>query len=258
MRCQLKSLRRSGEVAMSDEFDEIVGEIDSELDLTLYTDSDELAEEVTAQILVAIEGGLLARGEFHLVLTGGTLGVQISEMLRGALNGAPELYRGLHIWFSDERFVDAESSERNAAPLHGTLTNANVVVHEALAPNSPATIDEAVKSYSDALAGVTIDLNILGLGPDGHVASLFPGVANLDDQRDIFAITDSPKPPASRISFTMKMINEAREVWIVAAGEGKADAVAKIIEGELSIPATYVSARERTRLIVDQAAFFSE
>ena len=243
---------------MTDEFDEIVADIDDELDLTLYADSNELADEVTSQILIAIESGLMANGVFHLVLTGGTLGVQISESLRSAWNAAPEMYEGLHIWWSDERFVDLDSSERNAAPLHGTLTNSNITIHESLAPNSPATIDEAVENYSQALEDVTIDLNILGVGPDGHVASLFPGVADLDDQRNIFAITDSPKPPASRISFTMKFINEAREVWIVAAGESKAEAVAKIIEGDLSIPASYVSAQVRTRLIVDQAAFFAE
>ncbi len=247
-----------GEFTVSDDFDEIVGEIDDELDLTLYADSDELAEEVTAQILLAIENGLLAKGEFHLVLTGGTLGVQISQALVAAFNGAPELYKGLHIWFSDERFVNLDSSERNAAPLHGALINTNVVVHESLAPDSPATIEDAVRDYEEALRGVTIDLNILGVGPDGHVASLFPGVADLDDQRDIFAITDSPKPPASRISFTMKFLNQADEIWIVAAGASKADAVAKIIEGDLSIPASYVSAQVRTRLIVDQPAFFTE
>ncbi len=243
---------------MNDEFDEIIGEIDDELDLTLYANADELAEEVTAQILLAIESGLLARGEFHLVLTGGTLGVQISQSLVGAFNSAPELYKGLHIWFSDERFVELDSAERNAAPLHGTLKNSNVVVHESLAPNTPATIEDAVRDYEQALADVTIDLNILGVGPDGHVASLFPGVADYEDRRNIFAITDSPKPPAARISFTMKFLNKAREVWIVAAGESKADAVAKIIEGDLSIPASYVSAQGRTRLIVDQAAFFAE
>ena len=243
---------------MSDDFDEIVGEIDDQLDLTLYADANELAEEVASQILLAIENGLLVRGEFHLVLTGGTLGVQISQLLVGAFNSAPELYKGLHIWFSDERFVDLESDERNAAPLHGTITNSHVVIHEALAPNSPATIEDAVNDYAMALEGVTIDLNILGVGPDGHVASLFPGIANFDDRRNVFAITDSPKPPSARISFTMKFINESREVWIVAAGESKAEAVAKIIEGDLSIPASYVSAQERTRLIVDQAAFFAE
>jgi 6-phosphogluconolactonase len=243
---------------MSDEFDEIVGDLDGELDLTLYTDAHELAEEVSAQALVAIESGLLAQSEFHLVLTGGTLGVEISQMLVGAFNSAPELYQGLHIWFSDERFVDSDSPERNAAPLHGTLTNLNVIVHEVLAPDSPATIDQATEKYRSALEGVRIDLNILGVGPDGHVASLFPGIANLDDNRSVFTITDSPKPPASRVSFTMKQINEGREVWLVAAGESKADAVAKIIEGDLAIPASYVSAISRTRLIVDQAAFFTE
>jgi 6-phosphogluconolactonase len=245
-------------IGMSDEFDEIIGEIDDELDLTLYANADELAEEVTAQILLAIESGLLARGEFHLVLTGGTLGVQISQALVGAFNSAPELYKGLHIWFSDERFVELESAERNAAPLHGTLKNSHVIVHESLAPNSPASIEDAVRDYEQALDGITIDLNILGVGPDGHVASLFPGVADYEDRRNIFAITDSPKPPPARISFTMKFLNEAREVWIVAAGESKAEAVAKIIEGDLSIPASYVSAQGRTRLIVDQAAFFTE
>ncbi len=243
---------------MSDEFEEIVGDFDDELDLTLYSDAQELAEEVTAQALLAIENGLLARGEFHLVLTGGSLGVQISQALVAAFNSAPELYEGLHIYWSDERFVELESPERNAAPLHNVVKNPNVIIHESLAPNSPATIEEAVKDYEDALANVTIDLNILGVGPDGHVASLFPGIADIDDRRSIFAITDSPKPPAVRLSFTMKLINEAREVWIVAAGESKADAVAKIIEGDLSIPASYVSASERTRLIVDQAAFFTE
>jgi 6-phosphogluconolactonase len=138
------------------------------------------------------------------------------------------------------------------------LRNSNIVVHEALAPNSPATIEDAVIDYERALDGVEIDLNILGLGPDGHVASLFPGIADIDDQQNIFAITNSPKPPAIRLSFTMKFLNESREIWIVAAGESKAEAVAKIIEGDLSVPASYVSAQVRTRLIVDQAAFFTE
>ena len=243
---------------MNDDFDEIVADIDDQLDLTIYADIDELAEEVTAQILLAIENGLLAQGVFHLVLTGGTLGVQISEHLKSAWNAAPEMYKGLHVYWSDERFVELDSAERNAAPLHTGLTNSNIEIHEALAPNSPAIIEDAVSHYENLLTGVTVDLNILGLGPDGHVASLFPGVADLDDQRKIFAITDSPKPPASRISFTMKFINEAKEVWIVAAGESKGEAVAKIIEADLSIPASYVSAAARTRLIVDQAAFLAE
>lgn len=243
---------------MSDEFDDIVGDIDDELDLTLYADATELAEEVTVQILAAIEKGLKLRSQFHLVLTGGTLGVQISESLVNEFNADPDGFAGLHIWWSDERFVPADSVERNAFPFHKTLKNSKIVIHEVLAADIAKDIDEAVSDYDLALENVDIDLNILGLGPDGHVASLFPGLADVDDHRKVFAITDSPKPPAVRVSFTMSLINSAEEVWIVAAGESKADAVTKIIEGDLSIPASYVRGNSHTRLIVDTEAFFSE
>jgi 6-phosphogluconolactonase len=244
---------------MNDDFDiDGISDFDSQLDLTIYANQDELIREVSAQVLQAIEDRLLTHGLFHLVLTGGTLGNAISAALVSNWNQAPDMYSGLHIWWSDERFVAAESDERNAFPLYGKLSNSNVTVHESLASDSGKSISDAVNDYKSALEDVVIDLNILGLGPDGHVASLFPGIADLDDERTIFAITDSPKPPSARISFTMNFINQGREVWIVAAGESKADAVAKIIEGDTSIPASYVSAVERTRLMLDQAAFLAD
>ena len=243
---------------VSDDFDAIVGDIDDELDLTLYADAAELSEEVTVQILAAIEKGLKLKSQFHLVLTGGTLGVQISEALVNEFNADSDGFAGLHIWWSDERFVPSDSVERNAFPFHKTVTNTKIVIHEALASDVAKSIDEAVNDYDLALENVDIDLNVLGLGPDGHVASLFPGIADIDDHRKVFAITDSPKPPAVRVSFTMSLINSAAEVWIVAAGESKADAVTKIIEGDLSIPASYVRGNSHTRLIVDTEAFFSE
>lgn len=244
---------------MNDDFEfDGISDFDSQLDLTIYANQDELIREVSAQALQAIEDRLLSHGIFHLVLTGGTLGNAISASLVSIWNQAPDMYSGLHIWWSDERFVASDSEERNAFPLHGKLLNSNITVHESIASDSGKSISDAVIDYQLALEGVVIDLNILGLGPDGHVASLFPGIADLDDERDIFAITDSPKPPSARISFTMNFINQGREVWIVAAGESKADAVAKIIEGDTSIPASYVSAVERTRLLLDQAAFLAD
>ena len=243
---------------MSDDFDSIMGDIDDELDLTLYADAAELAEEVTVQILAAIEKGLKLKSQFHLVLTGGTLGVQISEALVNEFNADSDSFRGLHIWWSDERFVPADSVERNAFPFHKNVKNENIVVHEVLSSDRAANLQESVSDYELALENVDIDLNILGLGPDGHVASLFPGMTDVDDQRKVFAVQNSPKPPAERVSFTMSMINSAEEVWIVAAGESKADAVTKLIEGELSIPASYVRGNSHTRLIVDTEAFFSE
>ncbi len=243
---------------MSDDFDSMIGDIDGELDLTLYADATELAQEVTVQILAAIEKGLKVKNRFHLVLTGGTLGVQISEALVNELNADLDAFQGLHIWWSDERFVPADSVERNAFPFHGSVKNSRVNIHEALSSDNAGSVQEAADDYALALENVDIDLNVLGLGPDGHVASLFPGLTDVDDQSRIIAVTNSPKPPAERISFTMSMINSADEVWIVAAGESKADAVTRIIEGDLAIPASYVRGNSHTRLIVDTEAFFSE
>lgn len=245
---------------MADDFDgfDELEEMEDDLDLTLYADAVELANEVVISTLLTIDEGLTLDGEFHLALTGGTLGVAISEALVIAFNKEANKFKGLHIWWSDERFVEAASIERNAMPLHGTLTNKNIVVHELLASDQVRGADEALADYRSALDGVQLDLVILGVGPDGHVASLFPGMADLDNLDTVFLIENSPKPPAVRVSFTMAMINSAEQVWIVAAGEGKAEAVTKIVEGDLSVPASYVRGVRHTRLIVDTEAFFTE
>ena len=133
-----------------------------------------------------------------------------------------------------------------------------MTVHHVKASNEVSTIDDAVTDYAVQLGETFMDLTILGLGPDGHVASLFPQAPHIDRLEKVIAITDSPKPPAVRATFTLSMINASTLVWIVAAGASKADAVTKIIEGDLSIPASYVRAIDHTRLIVDTDAFFTE
>lgn len=243
---------------MGDDIDVIMEDLDDELDLTLYADASELVEEVTAQALAVIGKALKVQSEFHLVLTGGSLGQSISDGLVQEFNAELDGFKGLHIWWSDERFVSAESSDRNASSFQSKLLNSNVVVHQVPAKNQVERIEDSLAHYRKSLEGISLDLNILGVGPDGHVASLFPGLTDIDDHREVIAITDSPKPPAERISFTMAKINSAREVWIVAAGESKSHAVTKIIEADLSIPASYVRGSNHTRLIVDTEAFFTE
>jgi 6-phosphogluconolactonase len=240
-----------------DDFDELE-EMEDDLDLTLYADSVELTNEVIVSTLLTIDEGLTLNGEFHLALTGGTLGLEISEALVIEFNKEPSKFEGLHIWWSDERFVESTSVERNAMPLHGTLMNKNIEVHEVLASDQVQSAGAALTDYRSALESAQLDLVILGVGPDGHVASLFPGLADLDNLDSVILIENSPKPPSVRISFTMAMINSAEQVWIVAAGEGKAEAVTKIVEGDLSVPASYVRGVRHTRLIVDTEAFFAE
>jgi 6-phosphogluconolactonase len=239
------------------DFEDEFGEIDDQLDLTLYADAAELTAEVIAQLLQSVEEGLSEKSRFDLALTGGTLGLAISKSLVEVLNQNSSDFAGLHIWWSDERFVASESDERNALAFHGKLSNKNVTTHEVISSDKGTAV-EALVDYESQLSAVNLDLVILGLGPDGHVASIFPGRSDLDNLNKVFLIEDSPKPPPIRISFTMATINGAEKVWIVATGEAKADAVTKIIEADLSIPASYVRGSRHTRLIVDTEAFFAE
>ncbi len=240
-----------------DDFDDF-DDFDDDLDLTLYADQPELLQEVTTQVIEVVETGLRINGVFHLALTGGTLGSDLTRALVAHWNANPEMYQGLHIWWSDERFVERSSSEQNSAPTLNTVTNQNVAIHTLRASDEVANIDVAVDDYLEQLGENFMDLTILGLGPDGHVASLFPGAAHIDRLEKVIAITDSPKPPSIRATFTMSMINTSTLIWIIAAGASKAEAVTKIIEGDLSIPASYVRAADHTRLIVDTNAFFTE
>ena len=242
---------------MSDEL-ESLDDFDDDLDLTLYADAAELLREVTTQLIEVIETGLRINGVFHLALTGGTLGSDLTRALVADWNAHPEMYQGLHIWWSDERFVNRTSAEQNSSPVLNSVTNKNVTIHMLRASDEVENIDVAVEDYLAQLGENFMDLTILGLGPDGHIASLFPGAAHIDRLEKVIAITDSPKPPAVRATFTLSMINSSTLVWIIAAGASKADAVTKIIEGDLSIPASYVRAADHTRLIVDTDAFFTE
>jgi len=242
---------------MSDELDSI-DDFDDDLDLTLYADQRELIQEVTTQLIEVVEVGLRINGVFHLALTGGTLGTELTRELVAHWNANPEVYQGLHIWWSDERFVERSSSEQNSAPVLNAVTNQNVVIHTLRASDEVENIDDAVNDYLAQIGENFMDLTVLGLGPDGHVASLFPGAAYIDRLEKVIAISDSPKPPSIRATFTLWMINTSTLVWIIAAGASKAEAVTKIIEGDLSIPASYVRAADHTRLIVDTDAFFTE
>jgi 6-phosphogluconolactonase len=242
---------------MADELDEI-DDFDDDLDLTLYADPAELLAQVLIQLDEVIEIGLRVNGIFHLALTGGTLGTELTKALMQRWNSHPEMYQGLHIWWSDERFVERKSADQNSAPLSEMKRSDAITCHFVKASDEVQSIDEAVADYTAQLGENFMDLTILGLGPDGHIASLFPGAAHIDSVEKIIAITDSPKPPAVRATFTLSMINASTLVWIIAAGASKAEAVTKIIEGDLSIPASYVRATDHTRLIVDTDAFFTE
>jgi 6-phosphogluconolactonase len=151
----------------------------------------------------------------------------------------------VEFWFGDERYVGAASEERNARQAHDSLLSRVPVdpgrVHEMPSADSGLSVDEAAAAYAEALPGTPYDVLMLGVGPDGHCASLFPGFPQVHAPGRVVGVTGSPKPPPSRISMTMAELCRAEEVWFVASGEGKADAVARALGGRTTVEATPAS-----------------
>lgn len=223
-------------------------------ELTLYEDSAELVVGTANEIMQAIARLLAEKKVLHIALTGGPLGTEFAEKLVKLMNGAGDL-AGLNIWFSDERFDTADSPLRNSRPVRAGLNNSTVTVHEVMSSDGGANVYEAAHSYDAQLRGVKMDICILGLGFDGHVASLFPLHWNSQAAESAIAIVDSPKPPAERVTFSMAFINSSDQVWIIASGEIKAAAARAVLEADLSVPAGHVQGTGLTRLILDKEAF---
>jgi len=228
-------------------------------DIKICASKEELAQEVTNLVNLRVRQGLEAGGIFHLALTGGSLGILISELLVSRWNEAPDDFAGLHLWWGDERFVPELSEERNARPvLKGLSEDSPIHVHQALPSDSSVGVEVAAKRYSADLFGIDMDLTLLGLGTDGHVASLFPGHWDANEEHNAIPVSGSPKPPLQRVSFSMSKINSSKSVWFVVTGGEKHEAVEKIIARDGSIPATHVHGEIETLLFADHAALASE
>lgn len=231
--------------------------MNDELELTVYTDAAELVEVASNEAMEIISLSLKGKGVCHIALTGGTLGVDFARSLVNKLNNSADL-KGLNIWFSDERFVVADSPLRNSRTVLDQLQSSSVTVHAVRSPDGGLTVQAAAALYESELGEIKMDICILGLGPDGHVASLFPNHWDPTTLARVVAVVDSPKPPSARVSFSMAFINSSAQVWIIAAGVAKAVAVAQVLEGDQLVPAGHVMASQLTRLIVDSEAFFTE
>ena len=191
-----------------------------------------LAAGRTADLLVeAVD----ARGTGHLALTGGSAGTALARALPAALTagiGPSRGLEGIHLWFGDERFVPAGHADRNdllaAGLVEAGVPEANV--HRLCGPERAADVDDAAGRLAADLAAAgpaqgRFDVVHLGVGPDAHVCSLFPGhPAARTTGADVVAVRSSPKPPSERVSLTFDVLHRARCVMVVAGGRGKAGA----------------------------------
>ncbi|MBV9098459.1 MAG: 6-phosphogluconolactonase [Frankiaceae bacterium] len=237
-----------------------------------HHDATLLARAVAARLVTALVDAQAARGSASVVLTGGGIGIAtLREIAASPARDAVEWER-LDVWWGDERFLPAGHPERNETQARAALLDAVPVVPERVHPmatsDGPAgdDVDAAAEDYAAALAAAarpedhgdvpTFDVLLLGVGPDGHVASLFPGSPALYDDRAVVPVRGSPKPPPTRLSLSMGSINSAREVWLVAAGEEKAAAARMALAGAgaTAVPAAGAHGRSRTLWLLDRAA----
>jgi 6-phosphogluconolactonase len=236
----------------------------------VHRDQEVLAKAVAARLVTRLVDVQAARGGGHLVLTGGGVGIAVLEELAATPARDAVDWRNLDIWWGDERFLPAGHEERNeTAARHALLDRVDADpkrVHPMPSSDQGESPEDAAERYAAELRAATrpddhgpvpsFDVLMLGLGPDGHVASLFPGMPALYEQRPVVAVRGAPKPPPIRLTLTLPAIQTAREVWIIAAGEAKAKAARLALSdaGPVQVPAAGARGRQRTLFLLDRAA----
>jgi 6-phosphogluconolactonase len=239
-------------------------------EVLVHRDGPLLAKAVAARLLTALVDSVAARGSASVVLTGGGIGTLVlAELAAEPARDAVD-WRHLDIWWGDERFVPTGHPDRNETDARSKLLDHVDVdpsrVHPMPGPDGPDGDDPeaAAARYASWLATATrpedhgpvpsFDVLLLGIGPEAHVASLFPGMPALYDERPVVAVRGSPKPPPTRLSLTLPSIRAAREVWILASGTEKANAVAMALSdaGPVQVPAAGARGRQRTLFLLDR------
>jgi 6-phosphogluconolactonase len=240
--------------------------------VVVHRDATVLAQAVAARVITVIVDAQAARGEASIVLTGGGIGgATLRELAESPARYAIDWSR-LAIWWGDERFLPAGHPDRNETQAREALLD-DLDLDPARVKPMPASdgpagddLDGAAAQYAAQLAAAahpedhgvspSFDVLLLGLGPDGHVASLFPEAPGLYDDRPVVPVRGAPKPPPSRLSMSLGVINNAREAWIIAAGEEKAGAARLALSGagSTAVPAAGVRGRTATRWLLDRAA----
>jgi 6-phosphogluconolactonase len=230
--------------------------------LTTCADAEAVAARAAADIARELERVCAERGAAHIALSGGTTPKRTYELLAEE----PVDWAGVHLWFADERCVgpdDPESNYRLAAET--LLARAEIPPERIHRMEGELGPEEGASRYAQELSAnapsnaekmALLDLIVLGIGPDGHVASLFPGAATLDagEHALCLGVHDSPKPPPERITLSLAVLRAAPHCLLLATGAGKSDAVqAMLAEPSRHVPASLLR-RERLSVIVDDAA----
>jgi 6-phosphogluconolactonase len=237
--------------------------------IDIVPDSEALVRAAGSRLVNAIQAAVAARGRALIVLTGGGNGIGLLQYL-GTQRQQID-WSKVHLFWGDERYVPEDDDERNDKQARAALLD-HIDIPSSHVHTMPASDGEfgndlaaAALSYEQLLAAnaesgqptPNFDVHLLGMGPEGHINSLFPDTAAVHETaRMVVPVEDSPKPPPQRITLTLPAIQRSREVWLMVSGAAKADAAAAAIGGAspASVPAAGAVGLETTLWLLDEEA----
>ena len=232
-----------------------------------------LAAAVVARLVTKIVDAQASRGSASVGLTGGGTGIAVLRELRAAPARDAIDWGRVELYWGDERFLPSGHPERNETQAREALLDHVPVDPAHVHPMPPSDgeygddVDAAADGYAAVLrtaarpedhgAVPTLDVLLLGIGGEGHTASIFPSSpAVYETERTVVGVRGCPKPPPTRVTLTLPAIRQAAEVWLATTGSDKAAAVAMALggAGPTQIPAAGVAGRRRTLWLLDRAA----
>jgi len=233
-------------------------------EIVRHSDAENLATAVADRFIDRLASVQASGRTPNVGLTGGTIANDIYRAVAASSHRSDVDWSSVEFWWGDERFVAGDSPDRNAVQAREAMLDdlgvPDAGIHE-MASSDDGTLEAGAHAYGDEVrehGSGSFDLLLLGLGPDGHIASLFPGYPQLEvDDAIAVGVEDSPKPPPERITLTYGALNRSRAVWFLVAGAGKADAVARSLSRSASVsdaPASGVKGEVETVWHVDEGA----
>lgn len=231
----------------------------------VHPDKPALADAIAARLVTTLIDVQAEREIAEIALTGGSMGAAtVAAVSRAPARSCVDWSR-VRVWWGDERYLPAGHPDRNDTQADdaglATLGLDPALVHRVAGPDSAASAEQSAEEYAARVRGADgglFDVMMLGVGPDGHVASLFPHhPAQRSTDAIAVAVHDSPKPPPDRVSLTFEALERSRQVWFLVAGADKADAVAAAQAPEADrwdVPASGVHGAQATLWLIDVAA----
>lgn len=244
------------------------GRLTGHSDIHVLPDAGELAACAASQLAARLRGLQRSGVTPYVVLTGGRTGIAVLEHLREVATESVD-WRDVHLFWGDDRFVPAADADRNELQAREALLRHVPVNPEHVHPMESsdgrygADPDAAAVAYERTLHELArpgqplFDVCLLGVGEEGHVASLFPdSPAVMEAGRSVVGVANCPKPPPTRVTLTLPAIRRSREVWLMTSGAAKASAVAAALRQAppSDVPAAGAVGEERTLWFLDEPA----